>query len=344
MALDGAFLQSVRKELDCLTGGRVDRIHQPSKDEVIISVRQHGQSVKVLFCVNASASRVHITESESDNPNSPPMFCMLLRKHLLGGRLAAVRQDGLERVLFFDFDCTSDIGDKKKFTAVIEIMGKYSNFMLLDSDGKIIDSLKRVTDLMSRYRVILPGMMYEMPPRTKRLLFTQATREEMLTALRNSAGPASKALLGVFEGVSPVLTREWAYFAASADKNIEDYTAKETDRLLFAISQAKERLLGGGEYTIIKDKNGLPKDFTFIKVYQYGRLMQTCECGGASETLDRFYMDVSRKLRLKQRAEDLFKTLLRLLDRISKRIEKQQADLLECKNREQYKVYGDLIT
>ena len=157
MALDGAFLYAVKKELEPLIGGRVDRIHQPSREEIVIALRTRQGAKKLYISANAGSARVHITEKQVDNPQVPPMFCMLLRKHLGSGRLTAVRQDGLERILFLDFECVNELGDVVTVTLACEIMGRCSNLIVIGSDGRVIDSIKRVDEEMSRQRMVLPG-------------------------------------------------------------------------------------------------------------------------------------------------------------------------------------------
>ena len=165
MALDGAFLSLVRIETEFLIGSRVDKVYQPSRDEIVIAMRAGGGIKKLLISASVTNARVHITNVAIDNPKAPPMFCMLLRKHLGGGKLKAIRQDGLERILMFDFECINELGDMVIITLVAEIMGKYSNLIVLNQDGRIIDSIKRVDGEMSRERMVLPGMKYCFPHR-----------------------------------------------------------------------------------------------------------------------------------------------------------------------------------
>ena len=150
MALDGAFLYAVKNELEILKGSRVDKIHQPSREEIIINMRTQNGAKKLYMSSSADSARVHITEMNVDNPKVPPMFCMLLRKHLSGGKLIDIRQDGLERILFFDFECTNELSDKVIITIACEIMGRHSNIIIINQDGRIIDSIKRVDAEMSR--------------------------------------------------------------------------------------------------------------------------------------------------------------------------------------------------
>lgn len=212
MALDGAFLYAVKNELQLLLGGRVEKVFQPSREEIIISIRTRSGSKKLYISANAGSARVHITSKQPDNPQTPPMFCMLMRKRLGSGKLIDIRQDGLERILFLDFECVNELGDIVTVTLACEIMGRCSNLILIDGNGKIIDSIKRVDEDMSRERLVLPGMKYTMPPRDERLNFLTAASEEIINKLKDMpSAELSKALIRIFEGISPVLAREWTF-------------------------------------------------------------------------------------------------------------------------------------
>lgn len=347
MALDGAFLYAVKQELDFLIGGRIDKIYQPSREEIILSIRTSQGGFKLLISASASSARVHITRSPADNPMIPPMFCMLLRKHLGGGKLKAIRQDGLERILAFDFECTNELGDKVIVTLACEIMGKYSNLIVINQEGKIIDSIKRVDDGMSRERMVLPGMIYELPPRDDRISFKDSDEEQIRKAVSElKSAELSKALIGKFEGISPVLAREWAYYVGQGKElSGNALTDDEKDRLVQAVMSAKNALLDGRCcYTSVSNKEGLLKDFSFIRLEQYGGLMDTKEFPSACELLDYFYAQRDNAARLKQRANDLFKLLMNTSERISKRIANQKTELAECAKRDEMKLMGDLIS
>ena len=330
MALDGAFLYAVRRELLPLIGGRVEKIHQPSREEVIISIRTRSGSSKLYISANAGSARVHITESSVDNPQTPPMFCMLLRKRLGSGKLTDIRQDGLERILFLDFECVNELGDIVTVTLACEIMGRCSNL-----------------EDMSRERLVLPGMNYTMPPRDDRLNFLEAEPEEIKERLSSTEPKElSKALIRIFEGISPILAREWAFFAGRG-AHIESDTINndQLDRLLFAIKRTREQLLNGECcFSAVSDKEGQLKDFSFIRLSQFGTLMYTKELGSASELLDYFYSERDRAARTKQRANDLFKLLMNLTDRTARRIAAQREELDACADKEHDKLCGDLIS
>ena len=347
MALDGAFLYAVKQELMPLIGGRVEKIHQPSREEIIISIRLRSGSKKLYISANAGSARVHITENSVDNPQTPPMFCMLMRKRLGSGKLIDIRQDGLERILFLDFECVNELGDIVTVTLACEIMGRCSNLIMINGEGRVIDSIKRVDEEMSRERMVLPGMEYTLPPRDDRLNFLTAEPDVIRERLRETQPKElSKALIRIFEGISPILAREWAFFAGrGAHIESDTITDDQLDRLLFTIKRTREQLEGGECcFSVVSDKEGQLKDFSFVRLSQFGTLMYTKELGGASELLDYFYAERDRAARTKQRANDLFKLLMNLTDRTARRIAAQKEELAACADKDRAKLWGDLIS
>lgn len=347
MALDGAFLYAVKNELTPLIGSRVEKIHQPSREEIIISLRTKQGGKKLYISANAGSARIHITEKNVDNPQTPPMFCMLLRKHLGSGKLIGIRQDGLERILFLDFECVNELGDVVTVTLACEIMGRCSNLIIINHEGKVIDSIKRVDEDMSRERIVLPGMRYTLPPRNDRLNFLKAEPAEIISALENtSPAELSKALIRIFEGISPILAREWTFFAGRGVYIDSDkIEPNQLERLLFAVKRTREQLEKGEcFFSVVKDKEGQLRDFSFIRLTQFGTLMYTKELSSASELLDYFYFERDRAARTKQRANDLFKLLVNLTERTSRRIAAQREELAECADKDYYKLCGDLIS
>lgn len=347
MALDGAFLSIVKKELEPLIGGRVDKISQPSREEIVITFRTRGGTEKLFVSASAGSARVHITKTAIENPKVPPMFCMLLRKHLGNGRLASIRQDGLERILYFDFEASNELGDMTKITAAVEIMGRCSNLVLVNSEGKIIDSIKRVDAEMSRERMVLPNMTYSVPPRDDRLDFRSCTKEDIAKAAE--ALPESelaKSLIKIFEGLSPIAAREWVYYAAEGKDAVKsDLHGELLDRLYDIISRTA-KMCADGKYvcTAVKDKDGMLKDFSFMPIHQYGDLMDTKEFSSACELLDHFYTERDSLSRMKQRAQDLYKLLTSTSERISRRLANQRQELADTAERETLKLYGDLLS
>lgn len=345
MALDGAFLYAVKQELSSLIGGRIDKVYQPSRDEIIIAIRSEGSTKKVLFSSGANCARVHLTETSPENPKTPPMFCMLMRKHLGGGKLLSIRQDGLERILYFDFECMNEIGDMVRVTVAIEIMGRYSNIILISGEGRIIDAIRRVDAEMSRERMILPGMTYTLPSKPEKISFLYSEKEEIrekLFSLHNN--DLSKCLVSTFEGISPLFARECVDRASGKDMTLEDLDEATFDKLCDYIFSEREKLLSGNcDFTVLTDENNNLKDFCFTDIKQYGNLMMSKTFSTAGETLDKFYSERDNSNRLKQRSADMIKFLSNTSERISRKLALQKEELKECDKKEELKLKGDLI-
>lgn len=346
MALDGAFLYAVRQELSGLIGARIEKIHQPTREEILISLRNLEGSHKILISASADRARVHLTHQNIDNPAAPPMFCMLLRKRLGNGKLLAIRQDGLERVLYFDFSCVNTLGDVVQLTLACEIMGKYSNLILIDENGKVIDSIKRVDAEMSRKRLVLPGIAYALPPAEPRLNFLTVERDVLRTAISEKSGVLHKVLLQTLEGVSPVLVREWAFYTGRGEEcRAETLTEEQMERLLYIIQKTKERLLQQDcIFTIAATKEGQLKDFSFLPLHQFGTLLYTKTMPSACAVLDYFYAERDRYARVRQRANDLFHLLLHATERIQRRMAAQTEELEQCAEKEDFRRKADLLS
>ncbi len=344
MSLDGAFLHIVKNELTPLIGSRVDKVYQPSREELVISLRTFRDGTKkLIFSANSMSARVNLTEAAFENPQQPPMLCMLMRKHLGGGRLIDIRQDGLERILYFDFECTNEIGDIVTNTLIAEIMGRHSNIILV-RDGRVVDSVKRITDDISSVRRVLPNIEYETPPRESRLCLLDCSAEDVLEAIENSPDRLSKKLTAVLEGVSPVFARECAYYAAKdVDAVCNELSDSARDRLKFILNKAKKALDGNAEFTVISELNGKKKDFCFINIEQYSTAMLISHAGSANALLDSFFAAAGKTERTKQRAHDLLKLLMNAYERVSRKLELQKKELSDCSEREVFRVCGDLI-
>lgn len=344
MSLDGAFLHIVKNELMPLVGSRVDKVYQPSREELVVSLRTfHDGTKKLLFSANSMSARVCLTQAAFENPQQPPMFCMLMRKHLCGGKLLDIRQDGLERIIYFDFECVNEIGDIVTNTLIAEVMGRHSNIILV-RDGRVVDSIKRITDDISSVRRVLPNIVYETPPRENRLCLTECSADEVIEAIDGSSDRLSKKLTAVLEGISPIFARECAYYAAKdVDAVCSELTDSARDRLKFILNKAKKALNGEADFTIISDLNGIKKDFCFINIEQYSTAMLVSHCDSANALLDMFFAAAGKAERTKQRAHDLLKLLMNTYERVSRKLELQKKELADCSEREVFRVCGDLI-
>lgn len=346
MALDGIFLHFLKEEIvSGALGARVDKISQPSKDEIILSFRSRGGAKKLLLSARANSPRIHFVEKAPENPQQPPMLCMLLRKHLVGALLTGVRQSELDRILFLDFEAANEIGDRVELCVCIEIMSKHSNIILMYKDGKIIDSLKRVDITKSSFRQILPGLNYSMPPAQDKACLLKAEVSDIVGKIKRlPEKKLSSAILSVIQGVSPIVSREIAFVGCGDDLQVALLNENQFNALEKALTDLKNRIINNTpQPTVVTDSDNKPRDFSFMPVLQYGDTVYSQSYETCSQLLDSFYDERDRSERAHQRAQDLFKLLNNTIERIARKINLQKAELEECANRETLRIYAELI-
>lgn len=345
MALDGIFLHLLSDELkSALIGARVDKIYQTQKVELVFLMRTRGGAYRLLMSASGSAPRIHLTAQSIENPSNPPMLCMLMRKHLSGASLTDIEQAGFDRVLKLIFSAVNELGDKVKRTLVIEIMAQYSNIILLDENDLIIDSVKRVDASKSSVRQILPSLKYELPPSQNKLNILNTDLNEIISAAENKNSPLSNALLSVVEGASPVLCREIAYRSSAGDTLSGEMSDAQRTKLRFELEVLKNTVINRTvSPTSVSNADGKLIDFSFMPITQYGSAAQYTSYESLSEALESFYFERERLVRTKSKAEDLFKTVNNLTERLAKKINNQLTELEECKDRERKKIFAELI-
>ena len=343
MALDGIFLSKVKNELsEKAVGLRVDKVNQPTRDEVILNLRGKGCSYKLLLCVRADSPRLHFTSHNIDNPPVPPMFCMLLRKHLTGAMIKNVRQHETDRIIFIDFDATNEIGDRVELTVVMEIMGKYSN-MILISGEKIIDSMKRVDYTTSSVRQILPGLQYQLPPQQDKLSILTADIDEITDRILTFREKSlSSAILSTVQGLSPVVAREIAHKTAFDDLQVSHLSNELIDNLKAVLTDFRSSIESKTAYMLC-EKNGKPKDMSVTDIKQYGDILDVRTYDSPAELLDDFYFERDRINRINHRGHELIKLLNNLIERTSRKLSLQREELKRCEDKETLKLYGELI-
>ena len=349
MALDGAFLHHIRKELtDAALEARVEKIYQPNQEEIVLLLRTYTDHFKLLLSARANSARIHFTRFVPENPPQPPMLCMLMRKRLQGARLSAVEQPGLERVLRLVFDAVNELGDHVALSLYVEIMGRYSNIIFVDENGKIIDALKRVDAEMTSERLVLPGLRYELPPPQDKLCALEVSPAEAADRIRSMppAMPLSKAVLSSLQGVSPIVAREVAFHAArGTDPALGQMGEEHWLRLPFFLDRlfTTVREVAGVPHMAVKP-DGKPLDFTFFPIEQYGLAAIVRKYGTCSELLDAFYDERDRIDRMRVRSQDLLRLLANASERLSNKINKQRAELDQCARRDELRLNGELIS
>jgi predicted ribosome quality control (RQC) complex YloA/Tae2 family protein len=346
MAFDGAFLSRVKNEIEqTALGAKLEKIAQPSRDELVLHLHRRDGGGRLLLSAGAGGPRVHFTAKTPENPLAAPMFCMLLRKRLAGARLGAVRQIGLDRILFLDFDAYSDLGDPVTVTLAAEIMGRHSNIIAIGPDGRVMDAIRHVNAETSSVRQVLPGIRYELPPLQGKLNPMEASADEILARISGRDVELSKALLERLEGLSPIVCRELAHYATrGVEVNASDLTQAHRERLAFALGNFSQGLREGAcEPTLVAEPSGRPREFTFIPVSQYGPAMLTRAYASCGELLDAFYAERDRMERVKQRSGDLLRFLANASGRLRRKLALQAEELRACAERDAYRVKADLI-
>jgi predicted ribosome quality control (RQC) complex YloA/Tae2 family protein len=350
MALDGIFLRHLRRELEqTALHAKVDKIYQPNREELVLSLRTRYDTYKLLLSARANSARAHFTTESIENPKQPPMLCMLLRKRLTSAKLVQVRQQDLERVLFLDFDGYNELGDLVRMTLAVEIMGRYSNVIFLDGEGKIIDSLKRVDEEMSSERLVLPGLPYRSPPPQNKLSILTVTSDQVLCVLEDSVRlkELSKALLDTLQGVSPIVCREMEHrVCGSGEKTVASLTESQKTRLRWELDllQQSAQDCSGRPYLVIDSATKKPRDFSFFPSTLYGSLAQVQEMESFSQLLDQFYRERDRLERMRSKTQGLHRLLNTASERLSRKINLQRGELQQCGEREYLKICGDLIS
>ena len=344
MPLDALCLSGVVHELStALTGSKIDKIYQPSRYEMIFALRGAGKNVRLLLSANPTHPRLHLTELSRENPDVPPMFCMLLRKHLTGARLLEMRQVPLERVVELRLEALSELGDRVERRLVLEAIGRRANLLLLDEDGRILDCIRRVDADLTQERVLLPGMLYRLPPVQDKRDPAALDREALETLLAQAPeeAQADKWLLDVFRGLSPLVCRELALRAGGAT-DVRLCQMPNRSRLLDELEGLLEQVRAHQYTPVVLCQKGKPFDFTFFPAAQYG---EDCKIFPTfSQLLDGFYESREAQERVKQRGQDLIRAVTNARDRTARKIGLQEQELAATRNRDRLRELGDIIT
>lgn len=345
MAIDGLFLHFIKEEIkEFAVGAKVDKLYLPTRHELVILLRTRTQTKRLFVSVSGNAPRINFTRFTPENPANPPMLCMLLRKQLCGATVTDVRQLGYDRVLFIDFDATNEIGDRVKRTLVVEIMAQYSNCILLDENGVIIDALKRIDASKSSFREILPQRTYELPPQQDKLNPEEATEEEILCkVLFFTDKKLSSAILSSVSGVSPLTAKEIAYRVTLSDPEINKLSDGVKQRLLHELAVLRGYIENGAEPCYVVSDTGEPVEFSFMPLTSLSLRGKLVAEESLSDILDFFFVEREKLLRAKSKAEDLFKTVSNLIERTSKKINNLREELLQAEDAETKRIYAELI-
>ena len=335
MPLDALCLTALAEELrPVLEGARIDKIYQPTRDEAVLHLRSQAGNVRLLLSARPGSPRAHLTTLPWENPDKPPMFCMLLRKHIQGARILSLEQPPLERVLTLRMEALDELGDRVERRLVLECMGRSANLILLDGESRILDCIRRVEgDLARGQRQLLPGLFYRQPPESDKLNPFTLSEDELSAALQNPTGrEPEKLLMDAFTGLSPLIAREIA-FRAGGPAGL----ARELEKL--------GRIVKEKDYTpILLVREGKPADFTFLPILQYGPATESLPQESFSALLDGFYERRETADRVRQRGQDLVKAVTSARDRTARKLGNQRRELEATRDRDRLRQLGDILT
>ena len=340
MAFDAFYLGCVLEEIRALGELRVEKIHQPARDTLILHLRHRDGRVKLLFAANPAAPRLHLTEASPENPPEPPMFCMLLRKHLSGSRLTGITQLPMERCARFTFDCIDEMGDAVQKHLVAELMGRTCNLYLLSPEGRIIECLRRVGLDESAKRQALPGLYYQEPEAVEKKDPATLTAKDYVNLLNASgADLLSDRLMDELGGLSPLICREAALFAAGdVDARLENANAYALGEKLHHFFREQ---FSNPTPSYCTDKDGTPKQFAFCPIHQYGQSLTAVSFSGL---LDSYYTTRDAQAVIRQKGQGLRKTVQNLISRLNKKLAIQEKELAATYDRERLRQLGDIVT
>ncbi len=347
MALDGLVLNSIVCELTEKTlGGRIDKIYQPEKDEIIFNIRSFGNSYKLMLTANSSHPRIHFTKNIKNNPSSPPMFCMILRKYINGGKITKITQPNFERIIFIHIESLNEMGDKSEKKLIIEIMGKHSNIILVDENDIVLDSIKRVNFEKSSVREILPKRNYVLPPDQNKINPLEITQEIFLKIFKKAIPTkVHQLILNSFSGISPTIANEIC-FLANIDPSSFSVELKEEEILMcFKAMESIVDKIKNEDYSlnVIYDSHYKLNEFSVVEL-NYINYSNKKYFDSPSELIEYFYTERDKQYRLNQKSADIKKILQSSIERYIKKIDIQQRSIDDCKNMDKYKVKGELIT
>lgn len=341
MAFDGLTLRIIKNSLEKAIGSRIEKVNMPNKYSVILHLSSKEFSGKLLLCCNPASPRIHLTKEKYENPQTPPMLCMLLRKRFTGGRLKAVRQQGLDRVLYLDFLCRNELGDEVEQTIIIEILGRQSN-IIFTSENKILDCVRRF-DPEEGKRFLISGAVYEPLKSQDKLNIFDNSIDEIVYKIKSFGDiPIDKALTNTLDGSSPIFCREICYRVMRGFPNVSDVSEIEFEKLKINLKKIPD-FINNPIPTIVEEKSGKLVDYTFIDVFQYGTNYNNRTYTSVDEMLDAYYTLRDNLDNIRKNSTDLLKLITTLTERTRRKIEYRKKDLKSTEKREKYRIYGELI-
>lgn len=333
MSFDGIVTYAVKEELhSIINNGKISKIYQPNKMEILLNIRSNGKNYQLLLSSHPSFARVHISKYHYENPTEPPMFCMLLRKHLDGAVIEEISQVDFERIIIFTIRSKNEIGDYSYKKLIVEVMGRHSNIILIDAEkNNIIDSIKHIPPSLSRHRTILPGHEYALPPSQGKQNPFETTEQDVLKRLDSNKGKLDKQIINAFSGISPLFGKELVFRTGLG------HPKKLAQVFLNMINQVKNNQF---EPMMITTKE---KEYFYILplTHLFG---ETKTFSTISQLLDRFFYGKAERDRVKQQANDLERFIKNEISKNEKKIKKLDMTLKDAEKADEFKLYGELLT
>lgn len=346
MAFDGIVIANLTHDIrQKLTGGKINKIAQPEKDELLFTVKNNKETLRLSVSASASLPLVYFTEKNKQSPMTAPNFCMLLRKHIGTGRIVRVSQPGLERIIQFEIEHLDEMGDLCRKLLIVELMGKHSNIIFCKEDGTILDSIKHISAQVSSVREVLPGRPYFIPQTSDKMDPLTITQEEFAALIHGTPAPVQKALYQKLTGISPIIGTELCHLASiDGDHSANELSEAELTHLYRMFSLMMEDVREGRFSPNIIYRNGEPVEFASVPLTCYeGGSCEAKAFDSISALLDAYYAEKSVITRIRQKSVDLRRIVQTALERNYKKYDLQLRQLKDTEKRDRFKVYGELL-
>lgn len=347
MAFDGIVIANLTRDIrDKLEGGKINKIAQPEKDELLLTVKNNRETLRLSISASASLPLIYFTEANKPSPLTAPNFCMLLRKHIGSGKIIRVSQPGLERIIEFTIEHLDEMGDLCRKRLIVELMGKHSNIIFCREDGIILDSIKHISSQISSVREVLPGRRYFIPQTLEKADPLTVTEEEFSALMRGAPAPVQKALYQKLTGISPLIATELCHLASlDGDHSANELNDTELCHLYHTLSLMMEDVRSGSFLPNIIYQNNEPTEFSSLPLTCFAHSSFLAkEFSSISALLDTYYAQKSVLTRIRQKSSDLRRIVQTALERNYKKYDLQQKQLKDTQKREKYKIYGELLT
>ena len=346
MAFDGIVIANLVRDLnDKIVSGRISKIAQPEKDELLLTIKGNRENFRLLISANASLPLLYFTETNKPSPMTAPNFCMLLRKHIANGRILSVTQPGFERIVRFEIEHLDEMGDLRRKYLIVELMGKHSNIIFCDENDMILDSIKHISAQVSSVREVLPGRTYFIPHSGEKKNPLEITEEEFIPLIQGTPQPLSKALYMDLTGLSPVATSEICHLASlDGDVSAKEFSEGELTHLYHALNWIMDDVRKGNFSPSIIYKGEKPVEFSSIPLTMMdGGEYQKTAFDSVSQVLERYYAEKNAVSRIHQKSTDLRKIISNALERSYRKLDLQTKQLKDTEKREKFRIYGELL-